>query len=185
MSKGWYRIYFPPILPRDSWPWKTHHLGVQMLLGTSLPAASYLSKSKVEDPSKHVAKWLGLTWAFLTPGGFHRNNERNPTFALQKNGVQMEAELKKGTSILKNSKKNVSKALSKKKKKTADEERTVSLPILRVWQQRMGCRCLKGLLVWSPRAAWFYTSATTSRWVFRTCGAAFAWSVAMMHSRFA
>lgn len=81
----------------------------------------------------------------------------------------MEAELKKRQIHFEKLKKCLQNPF-KKEEKTEDEERTVSLPILCVWQQRMGCRCLKRLLVWSPCAAWFYTSATTSRWVFPPCG---------------
>lgn len=73
------------------------------------------SKSKVED--RKMAQWLGLTLAFLTPVGFKGTTNRTPTFAQQRKGVQMEAELKKGRSILKNSKKCLQNPFKKKKKK--------------------------------------------------------------------
>ena len=63
-----------------------------------------------------MAQWLGLTLAFLTPVGFKGTTNRTPTFAQQRKGVQMEAELKKGRSILKNSKKCLQNPFKKRRK---------------------------------------------------------------------
>ena len=110
-----------------------------------------------------------FNFSIFNPGGFQRNNKQNPHVCPTKKRCSNGSWAKKKADPFWKTQKNVSKTLSKKEEKMEDEERTVSLPILRVWQQRMGCRCLKGLLVWSPCAAWFYTSVGFSALWGRLC----------------
>lgn len=110
-----------------------------------------------------------FNFSIFNPGGFQRNNKQNPHVCPTKKRCSNGSWAKKRQIHFEKLKKMSPKPFQKKEEKMEDEERTVSLPILRVWQQRMGCRCLKGLLVWSPCAAWFYTSVGFSALWGRLC----------------
>lgn len=110
-----------------------------------------------------------FNFSIFNPGGFQRNNKQNPHVCPTKKRCSNGSWAKKRQIHFEQLKKMSPKPFQKKEEKMEDEERTVSLPILRVWQQRMGCRCLKGLLVWSPCAAWFYTSVGFSALWGRLC----------------